>query len=102
MHDGRGRTRGDITQADIGGELAICIIDAKNRGQRLAIVTVQESEATKLLMVGKLKIGLVICRVCCRIPLVGASGALIMDTTQGTVRESTGQTLVTSAGRRGI
>ena len=69
MHDGRGRTRAD-TQAGVGGELAIRIIDANNRGQRLAIVTVQETEATKILKVEKLKVGWVICRIRRRIPLV--------------------------------
>ena len=47
--------RGAITQAGVGLELAIRITNANNRGQRLAIVTVQESEATKLLKVGKPK-----------------------------------------------
>ena len=62
--------RGVITQAGAGGELAIRITDANNKGQRLAIVTVQESKATKLLKAGKLKVGWVICRVHRRIPLV--------------------------------
>ena len=62
--------RGVIIQARVGGELAIRIIDANNRGERLAIVSVQESEATKLLKVRKLKVGWIICRVRCRIPLV--------------------------------
>ena len=62
--------RGAITQAGVGGELAIRITDANNRDQRLAIISVQKSEATKLLKVGKLKVGWVICRVRRRIPLV--------------------------------
>ena len=62
--------RGAITQAGAGGELAIRITDANNRAKRLAIITVQESEATKLLKHGKLKVGWVICRVPRRIPLV--------------------------------
>ena len=49
--------RGAITQAGVGGELAIRITDANNRDQRLAIISVQKSEATKLLKVGKLKVG---------------------------------------------
>ena len=52
--------RGAITQAGAGGELTIRITDANNR----------ESEATKLLKVGKLKVGWVICRIRRRIPLV--------------------------------
>ena len=36
-----------ITQAGVGGEIEIRITDANNRGQRLAIASVQETEALK-------------------------------------------------------
>ena len=59
-----------IARAGVEGDLVIRLTDASNRGQRLAIATAQETEAIKLLKTGKLKVGWVICRVRCRIPLV--------------------------------
>ena len=46
-----------IAQAGVGGEIEICLTDANNRGQRLSIASVQETEALNLLKTGKLKVG---------------------------------------------
>ena len=52
-----GEVRQAITQTGVGGEIEIRLTDANNRGQRLAIASVQETEALKLLKTGKLKVG---------------------------------------------
>ena len=49
-----------IAQAGVGGEIEIRLPEANNRGLRLAIASVQETEALKLLKTGKLKVGWVI------------------------------------------
>ena len=59
-----------IAQAGVEGEIEIRLTDANNRGQRLAIASVKETGALKLLKTGKLKVGWIICRVRRRIPLV--------------------------------
>ena len=59
-----------IAQGGVGGEIEIQLTDANNRSQRLAIASVQETEALKLLKTDKLKVGWVICRVRRRILLV--------------------------------
>ena len=63
------KLRQAVAQAGVGGEIEIRLTDANSRGQRLAIASVQETEALKLLKTGKIKVGWVICRVRRRIPL---------------------------------